>query len=124
MSFSKLAGIAVAVALLVAGVAVAGAGVVQDKTVQITDKGFVPDRVEITVGQKVVFQNATQKDHTVTSKQPAEGLVQDKDKEGFDSGAIKPGTSWEHAFSKPGTFSYYCKEDKSMTGTVVVNPAK
>lgn len=121
MSFARLVGISVAVALLVVGVAMAGA--VQDKTVQITDKGFIPGSVEIEAGQKVVFQNATQKDHTVTSKLPADP-VQDKEKAGFDSGIIKPGASWEHTFSKEGTYTYSCKEDKSMTGTVVVKPAK
>jgi plastocyanin len=122
MSFTKFAGAHVAVILLLAGVALAGAA--QDRIVQITDKGYLPARIEVTVGQKVVFQNATQKDHTVTSKAPAEGSEQDKDKIGFDSGVIKPATSWEHAFSKEGTYSYSCKEDKSMTGTIVVGPAK
>ena len=124
MSITKFAWVVAVVALAATGMAVAGA--VQDTTVQITDKGYVPARVEITVGQKVVFQNTTQKDHTVTSKLPAEVAEQDKDKDkaDFDSGVIKPGTSWEHTFTKEGTYVYYCKEEKSMTGTVVVNPAK
>jgi plastocyanin len=122
MSFTKLAWIHLAVVILVAGVAVAGS--VQDKIVQITEKGYVPERVEVIVGQKIVFQNATQKDHTVTSKRSADESDQNKDKTGFDSGVIKPATSWEHAFTKEGTYSYCCKEDKSMTGTIVVGPAK
>jgi plastocyanin len=122
MSTTKLAWVSVAVALFVAGVAVAGA--VRDQTVGITEKGYVPDRVEVVVGQKVVFQNGTLKDHTVTSKKPAGGSEQDKDAPSFDSGVIRPGTSWEHTFSKEGTYNYSCKEDKSMTGTVIVNPAK
>ncbi len=122
MSMTRFAWVVAVVALAATGMAMAVA--VQDTTVQITDKGYAPARVEITVGQKVVFQNATQKDHTVTSKLPAEVAEQGKDKEDFDSGVIKPGTSWEHTFSKEGTFTYYCKEEKSMTGTVVVNPAK
>jgi plastocyanin len=122
MSIAKLAWVSVAAGLLVAGVAVAGS--VQDKTVQITEKGYMPDRIEVLVGQKVVFQNATQKDHTVTSSKPAGESEQDKDKREFDSGVIKPGTSWEHTFSKEGTYSYHCKEDKLMTGTIVVASAK
>ena len=121
MRLAQLAWVSAAIALLVAGVAVAG--VVRDHSVSITDKGFVPARVEINVGHKVVFQNATQTDHTVTSKPSAES-EQDKDKTGFDSGIIKPSTSWEYTFQKEGTYTYYCKEDKSMTGTIVVNPAK
>jgi plastocyanin len=122
MSFKKLAWGHVAVAFLLAGVALAGA--FQDKIVQITDKGYVPATIEVIVGQKVVFQNATQKDHSVASKAPAGEREQDKEKPGFDSGVIKPATSWEHAFSKEGTYIYSCKEDKSMTGTIVVGPAK
>jgi plastocyanin len=123
MSIAKLAWVSLAVAFLVAGVALAGG--VRDHTVAITEKGFVPDRIEINVGHKVVFQNNTLMDHTVTSKPSAEAAQEkDKEKTGFDSGLIKPGTSWEYTFSKEGTFNYYCKEDKAMTGTVVVNPLK
>ena len=122
MTFTKLAWAHVAAAFLLAGAALAGTA--QDKIVQVTDKGYVPARIEVLVGQKVVFQNVTQKDHTVTSKGPADATEQDKDKTAFDSGAIKPATSWEHAFSKEGTYLYHCKEDKSMTGTIVVSPSK
>jgi plastocyanin len=120
MSFRKLVGGHLAVALLVAGVALAGT--VQDSTVQITEKGYIPARVEIVVGQKVVFRNVTQKDHSLSSKAPAGET--DKDKTEFDSGVIKASTSWEHTFSKEGTYTYFCKEDKSMTGTIVVSSAK
>jgi len=120
MSFKKLVWSHVAVAFLLAGAALAVA--VQDKTIQITEKGYVPATVEVIVGQKVVFQNAIQKDHSVVSKAPAG--EQDKEKPAFDSGVIKPATSWEHSFSKEGTYTYHCKEDKSMTGTIVVISAK
>jgi plastocyanin len=120
MSFRKLAWCHVAVALLVAGVVLAGT--VEDCTVQITERGYVPARIEIVVGQKVVFRNATQKDHSVSSKAPA--AETEKDKTEFDSGVIKAATSWEHSFSKEGTYTCSCKEDKSMTVTIVVNPAK
>ena len=122
MSIAKLAWVGGAVAFLLAAVAVARDD--QDTTIQITDNGYVPDRIEVSAGQKVVFQNITQKDHTVTSKKSVDESAQDKDKPGFDSGIIQPATSWEHKFSKEGTYTYYSKEDKSMTGTIVVFPAK
>jgi plastocyanin len=122
MSIAKLAWVSAAVGLLVAGVAMAGA--VQDKMVEIMEKGFSPDKVEIVMHQKVIFMNATKKDHTLVSKNPAGLSDQDKDKTGFDSGVIKPGMSWEHMFSAEGTYTYYCKEDKAMIGTIVVRPAK
>jgi plastocyanin len=118
----QAAWVGVAAALLVAGVALAGA--VRDQTVQITDNGFAPDRVDITVGQKVIFENDTQMDRSVTSKKPTGESEQEKDQTGFDSGVIKPATSWEHIFSKEGTYLYYCKEAKSMSGTVFVGPTK
>ena len=121
MSIVKFAWVSTMGALFAAGVAWVGG--VPEKTVQITEKGYVPASVEIVVGQKVVFQNATQKDHTVTSK-PAGEPGQDKDAAAFDSGPIKPATSWEHTFTQAGTFPYSCKEDRSMAGTVVVKPAK
>lgn len=120
MGIAKLAWVSVAVALLVAGVA--GSGTVQDKTVQITEKGFVPGKVEVIVGQRVVFENATSMDHSVASKAAGDS---DQDKEPrFDSGVIKPGARWEHIFSKEGTYDYVCKEDATMTGTIVVSSAK
>lgn len=122
MSITKQAWVSVAVVLLVTGAALAGS--VMDKIVQITDKGYEPSRIEIVVGQNVVFQNATRRDHTVTSKNPAGESAQDKDKVGFDSGAIKPGTSWQYAFSKEGTYTFYCKEDKTMVGTIIVTSEK
>jgi plastocyanin len=122
MSKMRLTWVGVAAALLVAGVALAGT--VRDQTVQITDNGFAPDRVDITVGQKVIFENNAQMDRAVTSKKPTGESDPEKDQPGFDSGVIKPATSWEHIFSKEGTYLYYCKEDKSMTGTVFVGPAR
>ena len=64
MSIAKLAWIGLAAAFLVAGVAVATS--VEDKTVQITEKGYVPDRIEVAVGQKLIFQNDIRKNHMVT----------------------------------------------------------
>ena len=120
MSFRKLVWGHVAVVVLLAGAALAGT--VPDSTVQITEKGYVPARIEIVVGQKVVFQNVTQKDHSLSSKAPSG--EKDKDKTEFDSGVIKASTSWEHTFSKEGTYTYSCKDDNSMVGTIVVSSAQ
>ena len=114
----------VALALMVLGAA--AGDVADEKTVKITDKGFVPDKIELTVGQKVVWENATLKEHTVTArgKAPGEPGQEEKDKPLFDSGPIKPGANWEHAFTKEGTYEYACRMDKTMAGTIVVKPAK
>ncbi|HXX92011.1 MAG TPA: plastocyanin/azurin family copper-binding protein, partial [Planctomycetota bacterium] len=100
-----IAGTGVIVVLLALG---AAGAMPEEKVVQITDKGFVPDKLEVTLGQRVVWENATLKDHTVTarSKAPGKAGVEQEDKPLFDSGAIKPGATWEHTFTKEGTFEY------------------
>jgi plastocyanin len=125
MNIAKISCAGLALAILIIGAAAALP--IEDKTVSITDKGFSPQSVEVVVGQKVVWKNATEKEHTVTAKGKPAGEGQDekeKDKPLFDSGPIKPGTSWEHTFTKEGTYSYYCTMEKNMTGTVVVKSAK
>jgi plastocyanin len=117
-----------AVSLCLLGLGATAAVTPDEKTVQITDKGFVPDKIEATVGQTVIWQNASTKDHTVTARGKAPGGPEfgqeEKDKPLFDSGPIKPGATWEHTFAKEGTYEYMCRMDKSMTGTIVVKPAK
>lgn len=122
MKLMKCAGIAAAVVVLAIGAAVALAP--EDKTVQIMDTGFVPDRMDVMEGGKVVWKNMTQKEHTVTAKMKSGEPGQEKDKPSFDSGPIKPGASWEYTFTKAGTFEYYCTLHPKMTGTVVVKSAK
>lgn len=41
----------------------------------------------------------------------------------FDSGNMAYGQSWTHAFTTPGTYTYYCKYHFWMRGTVIVLPA-
>lgn len=76
------------------------------------------------MGQKVVFKNATRKDPTVViPRKPAGELKQDKDPAGFDSGVLRPRKSWEYVCSKEGMYNYSCKEDRTMTGMIVVSAA-
>ncbi|GEM_PF-301488 len=122
MHFTRLAG--AGVALLAMAVVLSGSGEVpkkptNEKLVKITDKGFAPDRIEVLVGEKVVWQNTTHAEHTVTGKptgEPGQDLL--------DSGPIKAGASWEYVSKKEGTYPYACQRVPWMTGTVVVRPAK
>jgi len=103
----------------------ATAAIVQDeKVVQITDRGFVPPKIEVTVGQKVMWENSSLKEHTVTARDKVPGVAGQEDKPLFDSGPIKPGGSWARSFSKEGTYEYGCRMDKTMTGTIVVKAIK
>jgi plastocyanin len=89
-----------------------------ERWVGITENGFVPERIEVSVGDPVVWRNLTQKDQTVICKEKPGA----EDQESFTSGPIEPRTSWRHRFLKEGTYSYFNATDKSMMGTVVVTP--
>lgn len=90
----------------------------EEKKVEIGKKGFSPEKLEVKVGQKVLWTNTTDQDHTVTSNEKAPGDAQDKPM--FDSGPIKPGATWEYAFDKAGSYGYHCSKEKTMTGMVMV----
>lgn len=112
----------VALVLLLAGAAAGGA---PDPTIQLTEYGFVLDRIDVGVGQKVVFKNTTRKEHTVVIPRKRGGeLKQDKAPAEFDSGVLRPRRSWEYVCSKEGMYNYYCKEDRTMTGVIVVSAGR
>ncbi len=81
------------------------------------DKNFNPDRIEVKVGDTVIWKNFDSESHTVSAEfRPG----QPQDLGGFDSGVILSGGSFQYSFSKPGTYKYYCKLRREMLGTVVV----
>jgi len=112
----RIAGVLAGVSLLVLSLA---AAVPADHKVEISDKGYSPQFVEVVEGHKVVWVNTSQKEHSVTAVVKA-APDQDKDKPLFDSGPIKAGATFEYTFSKAGTYNYGCTMDKAMTGTVTV----
>lgn len=107
---------------LFAAILIAAVPAAQDVKVEISDKGFSPRDAEVTVGSKVIWMNVSKHEHTVTARAAAE--PQDEKKTMFDSGPIKPGMSFEYKFDKPGTYSYGCSIDKTLTGVVVVTERK
>jgi plastocyanin len=110
---------------LFATVLLAAVPAAQDVKVEISDKGFSPQQAEVTVGSKVIWMNVSKHEHTVTARAAAEPQDEkDKSKPMFDSGPIKPGMSFEYKFDKPGTYSYGCSIDKTLTGVVVVTERK
>ncbi len=80
----------------------------QGNTVNIKGFQFDPETVEIKKGDKVIWKNEDSAIHTVTF-------------DTFDSGSMKQGDTFEHAFDTAGSFSYYCGNHPSMKGTVKVN---
>lgn len=98
-----------------------------EKVVRLTDDlRFVPDRVEIQVGETVVWVNESEKIHTV-STHPSEatqiehtGVPQAT--EHFDSSNLGPGQTFKRTFTVAGVYKYYCHphQDMAMRGEVVV----
>ena len=78
-------------------------------TVHIRGFAFVPAVLHVVTGTVVRFVNDDSEAHTVTASDKS-----------FDSGGLDTGDAWTHAFSKVGTFSYFCALHPYMKGSVVV----
>ena len=79
--------------------------------VDIHEYKFAPQTVTIHPGDSVTWINRDEIPHTIA----------DKDK-GYRSAALNTGDKFTHAFTKPGTYTYFCTLHPQMTGTVVVTP--
>ena len=86
-------------------------------TVKVKSLSFDPKKLEVHVGDTVVWTNRARTKHTATS---------DDDGKTFDTAEIAPGQSSKAVkFEKEGEFRYYCKvHGKTMSGTIVVKKAK
>lgn len=94
-------------------------------TVEITQTGFVPKVLKVSVGDTVTFVNRDVKshwpasaDHPTHAGYPEEGgCIGSK----FDScGPLKTGEIFYFKFNQKGTWSYHDHIDSSLTGTVIV----
>ena len=87
---------------------------------------FKPARVTIHAGDTVEWKNTSGVSHTVTAdaRRAPEGtkVVLPSGAKPFDSGNIKPGGSYRHTFTVPGTYKYICipHAELGMTGEVIV----
>ena len=75
--------------------------------VKIQNASFNPDSITISNGDTVKWTNLDSGVHTVVGTD-------------FSSGDIASGKSYEHKFTKAGTYNYYCSIDPSMKGVVIV----
>ncbi len=86
---------------------------------------YLPSHISIGVNDTVKWINNDTEAHTVTSGMGA-GIesVQTNSKGTpngiFDSGLFKPGQSWTHTFTTPGTYNYFCTIHPWMEGMVTV----
>jgi plastocyanin len=81
------------------------------------DKAFMPNPLNIKIGDIVTWKNTDTETHTVTSGPSASG---DKKTNEFDSGLIEPGQSFIHKFEEAGHYPYSCMIHPSMNGEIIV----
>ena len=95
-----------------------GDGKSEVNTITVTMKSlsYDPKKLEIHVGDSVVWTNESRTKHTVVS---------DDEGKTFDTGEVEPGKSSKPVkFEKEGEFKYHCKvHGKTMSGTIVVKAA-
>jgi plastocyanin len=76
-----------------------------------TNRGFNPKTVTIKAGDKIVWTNGGTYSVTLVS---SEGLFEEKN--------LNTAKQMNYTFLRTGTFNFYLKDEKSLTGTIVVEP--
>ncbi|MDQ6726568.1 MAG: cupredoxin family copper-binding protein [Actinomycetota bacterium] len=79
--------------------------------VDIVGFAFCPAVLTVPIGSEVRWVNADLSPHTATDDGP-DGTI--------DSGPLAQGQSWSRRFTRPGTYSFYCRLHPGMSGTVIV----
>ncbi len=101
----------------------------RDGVVEVTmsqDLRFVPDTVEVQVGDTVIWTNTSQEVHTVTAHpdrvRDPEQIALPEGAAPFDSGNMFQDDVFRHVFTVPGTYAYVCvpHDLAGMVGVVVV----
>lgn len=87
--------------------------------IDVRDNTFAPSRIDIPVGEEVVWTQSGTNPHTVTSDNRFDSHPQCP---GTLTACMKPGDTFRYTFREAGTFAFYCKihRGSGMTGTVVV----
>jgi plastocyanin len=75
--------------------------------VKMENFAFNPDSITISSGDTVKWTNLDSAGHDVAGTD-------------FSSSMLQKGDSYEHKFTKPGTYDYICSVHPSMKGTVIV----
>ncbi|MCC4768013.1 copper-binding protein [Methanosarcina sp. DH1] len=75
--------------------------------VKIENSQFYPDSITISSGDTVRWTNLDSTNYTVVGTD-------------FSSGNITSQDSYDHTFTKTGTYNYYCSIEPSMKGVVIV----
>jgi plastocyanin len=110
--FTPLQGALLALALTAAAHAAVPPLLPAVATVHIKDFKYHPPALTIHVGDRVTFVNDDDEAHTVTATDKS-----------FDSEGLDTAGTWQHVFTKPGTYHYFCELHPYMKATIVVMPA-
>ena len=109
---TRKAGIATALALVLAGAAPLPAAPARVGEVHIGDFAFAPQRLTVKAGATVTWINDDDIPHTVASSTKL-----------YKSKALDTNDRFSFTFTTPGTYEYFCSLHPHMTGTVVVEAA-
>ena len=108
----------------------------EEFNVGMSQNAYLPDTVEVSVGETLVWGNNGSRKHTVTAYESGlpEGAAffasggydsTDAARENWKSGGgnIAPGKTYEHTFETAGEHRYFCipHERDGMVGVVVVS---
>lgn len=89
---------------------------------------FEPAVVTITAGETVLWKNSSLLVHTVTADSDLvanpENVALPKGAAPFNSGNIEPEGTFQHTFTVPGKYRYFCipHEAAKMIGEIIVKP--
>jgi plastocyanin len=82
----------------------------QTHTVLISGFKYQPEVLTVNAGDTIVWKNNDIVPHTVTAADKS-----------FNSGAIRPGSTWKFVAKKSGTFPYTCIPHPNMHGKLIVH---
>lgn len=89
-------------------------------TVHMGERGFSPQKVQVTAGTRVVFENTGQKEHWPASNiHPTHDIYPEFDPQL----GIAPGHLWQFTFKKEGRWRYHDHIYPNFTGEILVLPS-
>jgi plastocyanin len=95
--------------LALAGLSFARPAQAASVTVEMRQLKFVPEAIEIAIGDTITFVNVDLVPHTATASDKS-----------FDTGTLRKDQQAELTFPAAGEFAYVCKFHPHMTGRVTV----
>ena len=85
-----------------------------DASVAIRTFQFAPDTLRVKAGTRVVWSNADEIEHTITSGSP------EKTDGPFHGVVDRRDATYSAVVERAGTHRYFCDRHRFMTGTVIV----